>query len=160
MDCRKIQRALPALADGDLRPAAEGEVRQHLETCPDCEAAWESLREFMALGDEALAYDGPALAFDSLRARMAAIEPLEEVLRYQLPKLNIPGTAPRFATAMILLALLAGVPYAFRHTRQVYVAVQSPFEQQKDTLTAAIDEARFPGDPLPADKIVREERQA
>jgi anti-sigma factor RsiW len=149
MDCRNIRRALPALADGDLRPVAEAEARCHLEICPECAAEWEALREFLLTGDEALAYTGPALSFDALRARMATIEPLEEVLRYQLPKLHIPGAVPRFATAMVLLALLAGVPYAFRHTRQVYIAVQSPFEQQEATLLAALEEDRFPGDPLP-----------
>jgi anti-sigma factor RsiW len=143
---------LPGLADGDLRPAAEAEVRSHLESCPDCAAEWESQQEFLETVGEALAYTGPAISFDSLRARMAAIEPLEEVLRYQLPKLRIPGAVPRFATAMVLLALLAGVPYAFRHTRQVYIAVQSPFEQQEATLLAALEENRFPGDPLPEGK--------
>ena len=152
MDCRNIRRALPGLADGDLRPAVESEVRGHLACCPECAAEWESTREFLALGGEALAYEGAPLSFDALRARMAAIEPLEEVLRYQLPKLQIPGAVPRFATAMVLLAILAGVPYAFRHTRQVYTAVQSPFERQEATLLAALDEGRFPGDPAPEEK--------
>ena len=158
MDCRNIRRTLPGLADGDLRPAAEDEVRSHLESCPECAAEWESLQEFLETGGEALAYAGPAMSFDSLRARMVAIEPLEEVLRYQLPKLRIPGAVPRFATAMVLLALLAGVPYAFRHTRQVYTAVQSPFEQQEATLLAALEEDRFPGDPLPEEARRDEER--
>jgi anti-sigma factor RsiW len=152
MDCRNIRRALPGLADGDLRPAVESEVRGHLACCPECAAEWESTRELMALGGEALAYRGAPLAFNALHARMAAIEPLEEVLRYQLPKLRIPGAVPRFATAMVLLAVLAGVPYALRHTRQVYTAVQSPFERQEATLTAALEEGRFPGDPSPEEK--------
>lgn len=158
MDCRNIRRALPGLADGDLRPAVESEVRDHLDCCPECAAEWESTREMLAMGNEALTYSGPGLSFDSLRARMATIEPLEEVLRYQLPKLQIPGAVPRFVTAMVLLAILAGVPYAFRHTRQVYVAVQSPFEQQEATLLAALEEDRFPGDPLPEEARRDEER--
>ena len=158
MDCRNIRRALPALTDGDLRPAVESEVRGHLKCCPECAAEWELTRELLALGSEALTYEGAPLVFDALRARMATIEPLEEVLRYQLPKLRIPGAVPRFATAMVLLALLAGVPYAFRHTRQVYTAVQSPFEQQKTTLAAALDEDRFPGDPLPTEAKRDDER--
>lgn len=158
MNCRNIRRTLTALADGDLRPAVEGEVRNHLAACPDCTAEWESLQEFLGLSDNALAYEGEALSFEPLRARMASIEPLEEVLRYQLPRLRIPGAVPRFATAMVLLTLLAGVPYAFRHTRQVYVAVQSPFEQQEATLLAALDEGRFPGDPMPEEARRDEER--
>lgn len=148
MDCRTIRRALPALVDGHLRPVAEAEVRRHLDVCPDCVAEWKSLAALLELSDAAMTYEGAPLDFEKLRARMAAMEPLEEVLRYQLPKLRIPGAVPRFATAMVLLALLAGVPYAFRHTRQVYAAVQSPFEQQEAMLAAALDEDRFPGEPV------------
>lgn len=151
MECRDICRTLPALMDGDLRPGPEAEVHRHLETCPGCLAEWEALRADMALADAALAYRGVPLSFDGLRARMAAIEPLEEVLRYRLPKLKIPGTAPRFVAAMGLLVLLAGVPYALRHTRQVYTSVKTPFAQQEETLAAALDEGRFPWDEAPAE---------
>ena len=151
MECRDIRRSLPALLDGDLRPAPEAEVRRHLDACPECAAEYRLFCDDLRLADDSLAYPGAKLSFDRLRARMATIEPLEDVLRYRLPKLRIPGTAPRFVTAMILLVFLAGVPYAFRHTRHVYTAVKSPFARQEATLLAALDENRFPGDPAPAD---------
>ena len=150
MECRNIRRSLPALVDGDLRPEPARELQQHLDSCPDCAAELHELQEFLRAGDEALAYSGAPLRFEGIRARMATIAPLDQVVRYQLPKLRIPGAVPRFAVAMLLLAVLAGVPYAFRHTRQVYTAVRTPFEQQEATLLAALEEDRFPGETDPA----------
>lgn len=146
MECRNIRRNLPALLDGDLRPEPRREIQRHLESCPDCTAELGELQELLRVGDDALAYPGAPLRFEALRTRMAAIEPLDHVVRYQLPELRIPGAVPRFTVAMLLLAVLAGVPYAFRHTRQVYTAVRTPFEQQEATLLAALEEDRFPGE--------------
>jgi len=150
MECRNIRRNLPALLDGDLRPEPARAVRLHLDACPGCAAELLDLQEFLRTSDEALVYQGAPLRFDALRARMAAIEPIDQVVRYQLPKLRIPGAVPRFAVAMLLLAVLAGVPYAFRNTRQVYTAVRTPFEQQEATLLAALENDRFPGESDPA----------
>lgn len=158
MECRQIRRALPALLDGDLRPGPEREVRDHLEVCPDCIAAYAELREFLSASDRALTYGGAPLRFEALRARMATIEPLDQVIRYQLPKLKIPGAVPRFAVAMVLLVVMAGFPYAFRNSRKVYASVRTPFVQQEATLLAALEENRFPGDPAPVDEEPGEKR--
>lgn len=148
MECRNIRRALPALLDGDLRPDPAREVQQHVDACDACARELESLQAFLAETGRAMAYRGAPLEFEALRARMAAVDPLDELVRFKLPNLRVPGAAPRFVTAMILLAIMAGVPYAFRHTRQVYAAVRCPFELQQRTLDAALNGDRFPGDPL------------
>ena len=153
MECRSIRRTLPALIDGDLRPEPEDVVRRHLNSCPACAAEYAELQDVMGISGDALAYRGDPLSFSALRARMATVEPLEQVLRYQLPKLRIPGAAPRFAVAMLLLAVLAGVPYAFRHTRQVYTSVRTPFAHQEATLLAALDDGRFPGEAPDKDRL-------
>lgn len=146
MECRSVSRNLTALLDGDLRPARTREIQQHLETCPACAAEHAEMAEFIHASRDAITYRGTPMTFASLRPRMAAIEPLEQVLRYQLPKLRIPGAVPRFAVAMLLLAVLAGVPYAFRHSRQVYTAARTPFDQREATLLAALDDNVFPGE--------------
>lgn len=149
MECRRIRRTLPALLDGDLRPGPAREVRDHLKACPDCSAELEAVRELLRLGGDAITYRGAPLSFAALRSRMAAIEPLDQVIRYQLPPLRIPGAVPRFAVAMVLLVVAAGLPYALRNTRTVYVSVKSPFVQQEATLLAALEDGRFPGEPPP-----------
>jgi len=159
MECRSIRRNLPALLDGDLRAEPERAVRRHLDACPACTCALEELQAFLAESDSALAYSGEALSFNAIRVEMAMIEPIDRIVRYQLPKLHIPGAVPRFAVAMLLLAVLAGVPYAFRHTRQVYTAVRTPFEQQEATLLAALDDGQFPGDSV-SSSIGRDDHMA
>lgn len=159
MECRSIRRNLPALLDGDLRAEPEQSIRRHLDACPACALALEEFQAFLAESDAALAYAGEALSFAALRPHMATVEPLERVVRYQLPKLRIPGAVPRFAVAMLLLVVLAGIPYAFRHTRQVYTSVRTPFEQQEATLLAALEDGRFPGEPEVAE-FGRDDRMA
>ena len=146
MDCRTIQRDLPALVDGDLRPHRAQVLTAHLASCRDCERSRKDYVAFRGAAKSALTYRGPALSFETLRAEMHQIEPLDQVLRYQLPKLKVPGTVPRFAVAMALLVSVAGPTYACRHTRQVYVAVKTPFALQKTVLNAALNEGHLPGD--------------
>lgn len=152
MDCRTIRRDVPALLDGDLGPRRAGEVLRHLDSCPNCDGERAQFQALLRASEDALSYRGAPLAFNDLRARMATTEPLDQVLRYQLPKLKIPGTAPRFAVAMVLLVCLAGPTYACRHSRQVYTAAKSPFEYQEATLTAALDDGRFPWDEVRGDE--------
>ena len=146
MDCRSVQRDLPALVDGDLRPHRAQVITKHLATCGDCAQSRKEYVAFRAAAKSALSYRGAPLSFESLRAEMHSTEPLEQVIRYQLPKLKIPGTVPRFAVAMALLVSIAGPSYACRHTRQVYVAVKTPFALQNTALTAVLDDGYLPGD--------------
>ncbi len=146
MDCRPIRRDVSALIDGDLGPRRAEEVKQHLSDCDVCAAECEAVHALLLRADIALTYSGKPLSFEALRREMATIDPLEQVIRYQLPKLRIPGRVPRFAVAMILLLAAGGLSYTFRHTREVYVAVKTPFADQKTVLTAALEDGQFPWD--------------
>ncbi len=146
MTCQHIRRDIPALIDGDLRPRRREEVCHHLTTCPACAEERDAIESLLVIGDCALQYHGAPLSFRALQADMKTVDPLEQVIRYQLPPLKIPGTVPRFAVAMILLLVAAGPLYAYRHTRQVYTAVQTPFISQEATLMAALEDGEFPWD--------------
>lgn len=149
MTCQYIRRDIPALIDGDLRPRRREEVCRHLATCPACAAERDALETLLKTSDEALAYQGAPLSFRALQCQMKTVDPLEQVIRYQLPPLKIPGTVPRFAVAMVLLLVAAGPVYTYRHTRQVYTAVQTPFAAQEATLMAALEDGEFPWDVKP-----------
>ena len=146
MTCHYIRRDIPALIDGDLRPRRREEVCQHLATCPACADERDALETMLESADQALGYQGEPLSFSAFRSQMKSIDPIEQIVCYQLPPLRIPGTVPRFAVAMLLLLVAAGPLYAYRHTRQVYTAVQTPFISQEATVMAALEDGEFPWD--------------
>ena len=146
MICQHIRRDIPALIDGDLRTRRREEVCHHLATCPACARERDAVESLLAASDGALQYPGAPLSFHALQAKMKTVDPLEQVIRYQLPPLKIPGTVPRFAVAMLLLIVAAGPIYAYRHTREVYTAVQTPFISQEATVMAALEDGEFPWD--------------
>lgn len=158
MTCRDIRRDITALIDGDLRPRRREEVCQHLATCPACASERDALEKMLESADQALGYQGQPLSFSALQSQMKSIDPIEQIVRYQLPPLRIPGTVPRFAVAMLLLLVAAGPMYAYRHTRQVYTAVQTPFISQEATVMAALEEGEFPWDREPL--VSEEDNQA
>ena len=69
MDCREIQPAITALADGELRSDERAEVGRHLEDCPGCRASLARQRELKSL---LRAKISPASTPGDLRARIAA----------------------------------------------------------------------------------------
>lgn len=129
MDCRQIQTRFTGYVDGDLRPAERRLVEKHVADCEPCRTELAAMRAFLSDCHEFLVYDGPAYSFESLCARMAAIEPLDEVIAF-LPKLRINGFVPRFAVAMTMLMLISGMPQTLRNSRHVYHAVQLSFASQ------------------------------
>lgn len=131
MDCQQVQSRFTAYVDGDLRPAEERWVKQHLERCAACQEELAAMRRFLGDCHEFLVHPGQSYTFEQLRVRMATIEPLEEIIAY-LPKLRINNFIPRFAVAMVFMMLVSGAPYTLRNSRHVYDAVRLSFKTQAD----------------------------
>jgi anti-sigma factor RsiW len=77
--CDKIREALPALLYGDLPPAEETAVRQHLTDCPACRAEHAALRQVRGLLDAA---PPPAVKVDLPRLYQEAARRQERQLRH------------------------------------------------------------------------------
>jgi len=45
LDCNESQNLMGAYIDGELEPSSAMQFRQHLESCPECTAAYRQLRE-------------------------------------------------------------------------------------------------------------------
>ena len=133
-NCRLIQSKFAGYVDGDLRPEERRLVQEHVGSCAECEGAFEELRSFLGEVEEFLVHPGAAYSFETLRVRMAQIEPLEEIVAF-LPKLKVQRTIPRFAVAMMMLVLVGGGgPFSLRNTKELYTAMKSPFKVQKAAL--------------------------
>ncbi|HPO13631.1 MAG TPA: anti-sigma factor [Candidatus Hydrogenedentes bacterium] len=126
MECRTIQSRFTGYLDGDLRPAERRRVEAHIAECPACQEEFAHAKHFLQDCHEFLVCPGPAYSFETLRTRMAAIEPIQEIVAF-LPKLRINAFIPRFAVALLALTLIAGPPYALRNSRQVYSTIKLSF---------------------------------
>ncbi len=126
MNCRQIRSRFADLLDGHLRPNLRRTVQEHLAKCPECRDEFEELEGFLANCDEFLVCPGPAYSFETLRARMATIEPLQEVIAF-LPKLRVEGAIPRLAVGFLVMLMVCGTPGTFRNTRGLCDAVRDPF---------------------------------
>lgn len=126
MDCRYVQSRFTGYTDGDLRPAERRCLEQHMSECPACREELAELRRFVSDCHEFLVHPGPAYSFEAIRARMAAIEPLQEIVAF-LPRLRVNGLIPRLAVAMLVVLFVSGTPFSLRNTRQVYTAVKLSF---------------------------------
>lgn len=138
-DCRHIRSRFTAYLDGDLRNAERETVDVHLRDCADCQADFAAFREFLLNCDEFLAAPPPTYTFDSLRARMADIEPLAEIIDF-VPKMHIHGAVPRFALSVMLMVLVGGLPGALRHSREVAQQLRSPIIDHEARLLQRIEE--------------------
>ena len=129
MDCRHIKSQFSGYLDGDLQPDERYRIQQHVTQCSACQEEYEEVRDFLAMSEDALTYHGPRYTFAELRAKMAAMEPLEELVAF-LPSLRVNGAIPRFAVTMVLMLLVCGLTMNLRNTRQVYAAMKSPFKDR------------------------------
>lgn len=130
MDCQRVRTELGEFAAGQLPRARSAAIAEHLCACEACAAAHAEEEALSALARRAFDYTGPAYSFAQLRARMASIEPLQEVL-VLLPKLQKIGATPRFAVAMVLLVCFGGFAYATRNARELYTACKQPLLAQR-----------------------------
>jgi len=78
MDCKEVRGLANAYIDGELPPASRAEVEAHLAGCPDCRAAIEAERSFIArLKSGARYHEAPAGLTDRLSARLVECLPAE-----------------------------------------------------------------------------------
>jgi hypothetical protein len=133
-NCRQIQSRFAGYLDGDLRAEEKHHIDKHVETCTECATAFGETQSFLGEVEEFLVHTGPTYSFETLRLRMAQIEPLEEIVAF-LPKLKVQHTIPRFAVAMLVLVLVGGGgPFSLRNTKELYTAMKSPFKVQKTAI--------------------------
>lgn len=130
MDCQRVRTELGELAAGQTSPARRATLEAHMADCEACRAALAEEEAMRACFVDTVAYRGPVYSYAALRARMAAIEPLQEVL-VLLPRLQKIGAVPRFAVAMTLLCCLGGLTYATRNARGLYAVCKEPVMEQR-----------------------------
>lgn len=136
LECRYIRSKFTGYVDGDLYPAERRMVDSHVAECSACRAELAETRHFLRMCHEFLVCPAPAYSFEALRQRMAAIEPLQEVVAF-LPKLRINAAIPRFAVAMLLMLIVGGAPFTLRNTRHLYSMMRSPFAERVDQVDDA-----------------------
>ena len=142
MNCRAIQSRIADLADGHLSPGNRRWVEDHLQACPACREEQVDVEAFLAECREALAYSGPTYSFAALKARMDAIQPLEEVMLF-VPKLRTQNGFARFAVAMVMAVMILGAPTALRHLWAIHGALRMPahdFDRVARTYEAYVDD--------------------
>lgn len=111
MECRRVRRALPLLAGGDL-PGDEAALREHLAGCPPCRkilAAHEALGRALRRAGEGSAPLSDAAFLAALRARIpAAARPAARVATVRLGR--ILAAAAAAAAFLLVLFVVADGP--------------------------------------------------
>ena len=142
MNCSAIQSRIADLADGHLSPDGRRRVEEHLSGCAECREARADMQVFLDACHAALSHPGPSYTFADLRARMASIEPLDEVIQF-IPKLRADHGFPRFAVAMVVAVLVLGAPSALRHAWAIHGAIKTPafqFERVAKTYETYVED--------------------
>lgn len=130
MNCTLTQSKMLEYIDGDLYPNARTDFELHLCGCERCREIYREVKDFSDTCAEFVVYPDRPYAFQALRARMATIRPLDEVVAF-LPKMRAYGYVGRFATALLLLLFALLLPATFRVSRESYVALRRPFTEEK-----------------------------
>lgn len=130
MDCQRVRTELGELVARQVTPSRSAALHVHIAECSACHAALQEEEALRMVSATSLTYNGPVYSYAALRARMASIEPLQEVL-VLLPKLQKIGATPRFAVAMVLLVFFGGVTYATRHARGLHAVCKEPIMEQR-----------------------------
>jgi anti-sigma factor RsiW len=109
-ECEPIREKLVLLLDGELPREATGEVRAHIETCPDCGEEWEALLRLRRTAREGELDPTPEEKAAILRASSPLLRELRKGKGRGARPRAIHGAlrwAPRLAAAaLVLLALL------------------------------------------------------
>ena len=126
MECRHIRSKFAGYADGDLYPQERRLVERHTADCDECRMELEAMSGFLNDCHEFLVCPEPSYSFERLRARMATVQPLDEVVAF-LPKLRVHGAFPRFAVAALFLLFVGSGPLTARGGRQFVSLMKSPF---------------------------------
>jgi hypothetical protein len=126
MECRDIQKKLEAYLDGELSPEQGKIVSDHLESCPVCQAEWESLCKLNDIVAETEGLDPGTESWQRMTDR----------IRHGITEPRIPKTSPfmdwlnwllspRYAVVKVGAAL-AVVAFAFVISRHITMQSIAP----------------------------------
>ncbi len=129
MNCRITQGKMLEYIDGTLYPSERSDFELHLCACETCRELYREMKVFSDTCAEFIVYPGKPYSFNTLRARMATVRPLDEIVAY-IPKMRAPGLAGRFATALLLLVFVALLPSTARTSRETCTAIRRSFTEE------------------------------
>lgn len=130
MKCHHFEQIIVARMDGDLYPAQAEELDSHLEQCPECRSFLQEMKHFSDTCSEFVVYPESLYPYSDLRARMARIKPLQEVLAY-LPHMRATGFLERLAVAVLFLVFTLSLPMPLKSYRDRFGSVKGSFHEAK-----------------------------
>ena len=130
MNCRLTRSKIVDYIDDALYPGDRSDIDVHLCGCEKCRALYREVKSFSDTCAEFIVYPDKPYSFNVLRARMASIRPLDEIVLF-LPKMHSQGLTARLATALLLLIFVALLPSTVRASRDTCAAAKRPFNEEK-----------------------------
>jgi anti-sigma factor RsiW len=116
MDCKKYAEDFSAYLDGEVAPARANEIRTHVENCPECAEEYYTLEESVHFLESHLRKIEPRQgSWSSLKARLNAVDAPPS--RHNLLRFFF-GLRPLFATAVLVIGLLAISLWGYRQLKQ------------------------------------------
>lgn len=131
MKCTHVKSKMVDYIDNALYPAEYQEVEMHLRYCSECAELWSSIKSFSDDLAEFVVYPDRPYSYSVLRARMASIKPLEEVIAF-MPRMHAHSLTGKIAVAVLLVLFMFMAPGPVRGLREVYVAGRRPFTESKE----------------------------
>lgn len=131
MNCRITRSKIVDYIDDALYPGERSDIEVHLCGCETCREMYREMKSFSDTCAEFVVYPDKPYSFNALRARMATIRPLDEIVLF-LPKMRSHGLTARLATALLLLLFVALLPSTVRASRDTVTAARRPFTEERD----------------------------
>lgn len=130
MNCKITQSKMLDYIDGALYQSECSDIEIHLCSCERCRDFYREMKNFSDTCAEFVVYPDKPYAFKALRARMATIRPLDEVVAF-FPKMRARGLTGRLATAALLLLFVLLLPTTVRVSRESCTVTRRPFAEEK-----------------------------
>ena len=130
MNCKITQSKMLDYIDGALYRDECSDIEIHLCGCEHCREFYQEMKAFSDTCAEFVVYPDQPYSFKTLRARMATIRPLDEVVAF-FPKMRARGLTGRLATATLLMLFVLLLPTTVRISRESCTATRRPFTEEK-----------------------------
>ena len=144
MKCIEVRDRFSSLFEGDLKPAEEGKVREHLASCPDCQKEWEQFKrtiQWLHTVEEEEVPEGFLFEIQKKREERKGKERGEGARFFRSIKIPIQ------AAAMVMILLVA-----------LYLTKMTPFEVQQEKAVPKTEVSYSAGEKK--ESVLKEEEQA
>ena len=137
MNCKSVQTRLSSYVDGEARGDESLAVREHLSSCPECQAEYEGVRQLKVLMRSLSAPEPPTDLGERIIANCRAAESRKKAIMVRIPAWGYVGVAAASIVATFFVLQVVGSKSG--PTPTSFSKRDLSFELQRDRLNFGSD---------------------